>query len=63
MPGRKTDLTDCMWLAQLLVAGPLRASFVLPQPIRDLRDLIRYRKSLSEERHRVAFGADHDVVV
>jgi transposase len=54
VPGRKTDVSDCMWLAQLLEAGLLRASFVPPQPIRDLRDLTRYRKSLSEERNRVA---------
>jgi transposase len=53
-PGRKTDVSDCKWLAQLLEAGLLRASFVPPQPIRDLRDLTRYRKSLSEERNRVA---------
>jgi transposase len=54
VPGRKTDVADCVWLAQLLEHGLLRASFIPPQPIRDLRDLTRYRKSLSEERTRVA---------
>ncbi len=47
-PGRKTDVADCAWLAQLLQYGLLRASFVPPAPIRELRDLTRYRKSLTE---------------
>ena len=54
VPGRKTEVTDCVWLAQLLEHGLLRASFIPPQPIRDLRDLTRYRQSLSEEHTRVA---------
>ena len=54
VPGRKTDVADGVWLAQLLEHGLLRASFIPPQPIRDLRDLTRYRKSLSEEHTRVA---------
>jgi transposase len=54
VPGRKTDVADCAWLAQLLQYGLLRASFVPPAPIRELRDLTRYRKSLTEERTRAA---------
>jgi len=50
VPGRKTDVRDCEWLAQLLEHGLLRASFIPPQPIRDLRDLTRYRKSLVQHR-------------
>ncbi len=54
VPGRKTDAADCAWLAQLLEHGLLRNSFVPPAPIRELRDLTRYRKSLTEERTRAA---------
>jgi transposase len=54
VPGRKTDVADCAWLAQLLQYGLLRGSFVPPAPIRELRDLTRYRKSLTEERIRAA---------
>src|SRR6266511_2711806 len=43
VPGRKTDLLDCEWLAQLLEHGLLRGRFVPPEPIRELRDLTRYR--------------------
>lgn len=43
VPGRKTDVHDSAWLAQLLECGLLRASFVPPPPIRELRDLTRYR--------------------
>jgi len=50
VPGRKTDVKDCEWLAQLLECGLLRASFVPPRPIRDLRDLTRLRKTLIRER-------------
>jgi len=50
VPGRKTDVRDCEWLAQLLEHGLLRASFIPPQPIRELRDLTRYRKSLVQHR-------------
>jgi len=50
VPGRKTDVRDCEWLAQLLECGLLRGSFVPPQAIRDLRDLTRFRKSLVHER-------------
>src|SRR4029079_16872264 len=44
VPGRKTDVRDSEWLAQLLECGLLKGSFIPPQPIRDLRDLTRYRK-------------------
>lgn len=43
VPGRKTDVRDSEWLAQLLECGLLKASFVPPPPIRELRDLTRYR--------------------
>jgi transposase len=54
VPGRKTDSTDAQWLCQLLECGLLRASFVPPKPIRELRDLTRYRKALIGERQREA---------
>jgi transposase len=54
VPGRKTDVQDCVWLAQLLEHGLLRGSFVPPAPIRELRDLTRYRKALIAERSREA---------
>ncbi len=54
VPGRKTDVQDCVWIAQLLEHGLLRASFVPPVPIRELRDLTRYRKGLIQERQREA---------
>jgi transposase len=46
LPGRKTDVADAAWLAELLEHGLLRGSFVPPAPIRELRDLTRYRKKL-----------------
>ncbi len=54
VPGRKTDIQDCVWIAQLLEHGLLRGSFVPPAPIRDLRDLTRYRKALIQDRTREA---------
>src|SRR5918995_1376405 len=54
VPGRKTDVQDAQWLCRLLEHGLLRASFVPPKPIRELRDLTRYRKSLVWERGREA---------
>src|SRR5918994_1697596 len=54
LPGRKTDVCDAAWLAELLEHGLLRGSFVPPAPIRELRDLTRYRKSLIQERAREA---------
>src|SRR5204862_1330954 len=54
VPGRKTDVSDAAWLGQLMEAGLLRASFVPPKPIRQLRDLTRYRKTQIAERQREA---------
>jgi transposase len=54
VPGRKTDVSDAQWLCQLLEHGLLRSSFVPPKPIRELRDLTRYRKTLIRERQREA---------
>jgi transposase len=54
VPGRKTDVSDAAWLCRLLEAGLLRASLVPPKPIRDLRDLTRYRKAQVRDRQREA---------
>ncbi len=54
VPGRKTDVSDAVWLCQLAEAGLLRASFVPPKPIRALRNLTRYRKTQIQERQREA---------
>ena len=54
VPGRKTDVADCTWIAQLLECGLLRGSFVPPPAIRELRDLTRYRKALLQDRTREA---------
>jgi transposase len=54
VPGRKTDVSDAEWLCRLLEAGLLRASFVPPKPIRQLRNLTRYRKTQIAERQREA---------
>ena len=53
VPGRKTDVKDADWIAQLLQHGLLRASFVPPPPIRDLRDLTRQRTQLVRDRATV----------
>jgi transposase len=50
VPGRKTDVRDSEWLAQLLECGLLRGSLVPPAAIRELRDLTRYRKRQIEDR-------------
>ena len=50
VPGRKTDVKDSAWLAQLLECGLLQASFVPPPPIRELRDLTRYRVQQVRDR-------------
>ncbi len=50
VPGRKTDVKDSEWIADLLRHGLLQASFIPPQPIRELRELTRYRKTLVEQR-------------
>jgi transposase len=52
VPGRKTDVGDSAWIAQLIEHGLVRPSFVPPQPIRELRDLTRYRKAQIEDRTR-----------
>jgi transposase len=52
LPGRKTDVADAAWLCQLGECGLLKASFVPPEPVRHLRDLTRYRTSLTAERTR-----------
>jgi len=54
VPGRKTDVKDCEWIAQLLQCGLLRGSFVPPVEIRQLRDLTRQRSQLVADRARVA---------
>ena len=54
VPGRKTDVKDCQWIAPLLQHGLLKASFVPPQPIRELRDLTRQRTQLIQERSAAA---------
>jgi transposase len=54
VPGRKTDVSDARWLAQLMQAGLLRASFVPPKAQRQLRTLTRYRKTQIAERQREA---------
>lgn len=50
VPGRKTDVADSEWIADLLRHGLLRASFIPPRPQRELRELTRYRTSLRYER-------------
>jgi transposase len=50
VPGRKTDVKDCQWIAELLEHGLLKASFIPPLEIRDLRDLTRYRRRLVQTR-------------
>jgi transposase len=57
VPGRKTDVKDSEWIADLLRHGLIRKSFVPPKPLRELRDLLRYRRKLVEsgasERNRL----------
>ena len=53
VPGRKTDVKDAEWIADLLRHGLLRPSFIPERPQRELRELMRYRRSLIEERARV----------
>ena len=52
VPGRKTDVKDAEWIADLLRHGLVRASFIPDRPQRELRELTRYRRSLIEERAR-----------
>jgi transposase len=57
VPGRKTDVKDCEWIGDLLRHGLIAKSFVPPKPVRELRDLTRYRRKLVEagatERNRL----------
>lgn len=52
LPGRKTDVKDAEWIADLLRHGLLRASYIPSREQRELREITRYRKSLTEERSR-----------
>jgi len=52
VPGRKSDIRDCQWIAQLLQHGLLKGSFIPPRPQRELRDLTRHRTQLVEEKTR-----------
>ena len=52
VPGRKSDVRDCQWIAQLLQCGLLKGSFIPPRPQRDLRDLTRHRTQLVEAKTR-----------
>jgi transposase len=54
VPGRKTDVRDAEWICDLVRHGLLRASFVPERPQRELRELVRYRRSLIQERAREA---------
>ena len=53
VPGRKTDVSDAEWIAQLLQCGLLRGSFIPPRAIRELRDLTRSRATLEQQRTAV----------
>jgi transposase len=50
VPGRKTDAVDAAWLAELLECGLLRGSFIPPQDIKAVRDVVRYRRKIVQER-------------
>jgi transposase len=70
LPGRKTDVKDSEWLADLLRHGLVQPSFIPPAPVRDLRELTRYRKTLVQERaqevnrlHKVLEGANIKLAV
>jgi len=54
VPGRKTDVRDCEWLGDLLRHGLLRASFIPPPPIRELRELTRHRHTLVRDQTAVS---------
>jgi transposase len=58
VPGRKTDMADAAWIAQLVEHGLVRPSFVPPKEIRELRNLTRYRKAQIQERAREAQRLD-----
>jgi len=52
VPGRKTDMNDAMWIADLLACGLIKASFVPPEEMQELRALTRTRKQLVREQTR-----------
>ena len=52
VPGRKTDVRDSQWLAQLMEVGLRRGSFLPPEEVRRMRDFTRYQTKLTEERSR-----------
>ena len=52
VPGRKSDVRDCQWIAQLLQHGLLKGSFIPPRPQRELRDLTRHRTQWVQEKTR-----------
>ena len=54
VPGRKTDVKDAEWIAELLRHGLLKPSYIPARPQRELRELTRYRRSLVQERSREA---------
>jgi transposase len=54
VPGRKSDIRDCQWIAQLLQHGLLKGSFIPPRSQRELRDLTRHRVQLVEEKTRTS---------
>jgi transposase len=54
VPGRKSDVRDCQWIAQLLQYGLLKGSFIPQRSQRELRDLTRHRTQLVEEKTRTA---------
>lgn len=58
VPGRKTDVADAEWIARLVEVGLVRPSFVPDKPIREIRDLTRFRRSRMEERTREAQRLD-----
>lgn len=53
LPGRKTDVNDAQWIADLLRHGLVRGSFIPDRPHRELRELVRYRRSLIQQRSQV----------
>jgi transposase len=54
VPGHKSDIRDCQWIAQLLQCGLLKGSFIPPRTQRELRDLTRHRVQLVEEKTRTS---------
>jgi transposase len=66
VPGHKTDKKDSIWISKLLLSGLLKGSFIAPQEIRELRDLIRYKKKktqfiASEKNRMIKFLEDCNI--